>query len=409
MNGNYLTSGSRRSGTWSSSLHLVAAGIGAALLMLGSPELRADEYDDTIKVFKKAGESGEFFEKSYGYAVFPTIGKGGMGIGGAHGKGRVYGQGKYVGDATMTQLTVGLPARRPGVQPDHLLRGQARIRRVHRRQLRVRRASDRGGDHGRRLGRREHRRARPAGASGGKNDATTVGRYHKGMAVFTVAKGGLMYEASVGGQKFKYKPLVRTRARRGSPRVDQMSSAASTLTGGIVSAWLASALVFASVSTAAETDGVAVAISAELDALLNPEVTTIQGANIALGDYLREFYSRREFRAVWSSAGPRQQLLKALDDSYDDGLDPADYHLPLLRQLAAKVSAPDATDTLKAQFDILLTEALLRLGYHLSFGKVDPETFDAQWNYGRTLPRTDVAAKSRTRSPPATSTIAWPR
>ena len=44
-----------------------------------------------------------------------------------------------------------------------------------------------------------------AGASGGKNDATAVGNYYRGMAVFTVAKGGLMYEASVGGQKFKYK------------------------------------------------------------------------------------------------------------------------------------------------------------------------------------------------------------
>ena len=45
-----------------------------------------------------------------------------------------------------------------------------------------------------------------AGASGGKNDATTAGRYQKGMAVFTVAKGGLMYEASIGGQKFSYTP-----------------------------------------------------------------------------------------------------------------------------------------------------------------------------------------------------------
>ncbi len=46
-----------------------------------------------------------------------------------------------------------------------------------------------------------------AGASGGKKDATTLGQFHKGMAVFTVAKGGLMYEATVAGQKFKYKPL----------------------------------------------------------------------------------------------------------------------------------------------------------------------------------------------------------
>lgn len=46
-----------------------------------------------------------------------------------------------------------------------------------------------------------------ASASGGKHDATTVGKYHNGMATFTVAKGGLMYEASVGGQKFSYTPL----------------------------------------------------------------------------------------------------------------------------------------------------------------------------------------------------------
>jgi lipid-binding SYLF domain-containing protein len=45
-----------------------------------------------------------------------------------------------------------------------------------------------------------------AGASAGKKDATTVGGYRKGMAIFTVAKGGLMYEASVGGQKFSYTP-----------------------------------------------------------------------------------------------------------------------------------------------------------------------------------------------------------
>ena len=41
---------------------------------------------------------------------------------------------------------------------------------------------------------------------GGKHEATTVGEYQKGMAIFTVAKGGLMYEESVGGQKFTYEP-----------------------------------------------------------------------------------------------------------------------------------------------------------------------------------------------------------
>jgi L,D-transpeptidase YcbB len=140
----------------------------------------------------------------------------------------------------------------------------------------------------------------------------------------------------------------------------------------------------------AETDPVAAAIGAELDSLMSPDVTTIHGARIALGDRVREFYSRREFRPAWTAAHIAQQLLKALAESYDDGLSPADYHLPLLKELSTQVAAPDATATLKAQYDILLTEALLRLGYHLAFGKVDPESFDAQWNYGRTLPHLDV-------------------
>src|SRR5258706_6101020 len=67
----------------------------------------ADAYSDTIDVFKKAGQSATFFDKSYGYAVFPTIGKAGVGIGGAHGDGRVYAKGKHVGNTSMTQVSVG--------------------------------------------------------------------------------------------------------------------------------------------------------------------------------------------------------------------------------------------------------------------------------------------------------------
>src|SRR5215470_19363692 len=78
-----------------------------AIALLASPAW-ADEYTDTINVFKKAGESGKFFSKAYGYAVFPTVGKGGAGVGGAYGKGRVYEKGKYVGNTSLAQLTVGL-------------------------------------------------------------------------------------------------------------------------------------------------------------------------------------------------------------------------------------------------------------------------------------------------------------
>ncbi len=77
------------------------------LSILTASSAWADEYDDTIKVFKDAGRCGAFFQNAYGYAVFPTIGKGGFVVGGAHGDGRVYAGGKHVGDTSMNQATIG--------------------------------------------------------------------------------------------------------------------------------------------------------------------------------------------------------------------------------------------------------------------------------------------------------------
>ena len=85
----------------------------AAMLLAAGPPL-ADKYSDTVSLFKNAGQSASFFGKSYGYAVFPTIGKAGLGIGGAHGDGRVYEQGKYVGDTKMNQLSIGWQAGAEG-------------------------------------------------------------------------------------------------------------------------------------------------------------------------------------------------------------------------------------------------------------------------------------------------------
>lgn len=177
----------------------------AALLLIGAGVVRADEYSDTVALFKDAGESAGFFKDCYGYAVFPTIGKGGLGIGGAHGKGRVYSKGKHIGDTSMTQVSIGFQAG-----------GQAYSQMIF---FEDKRALDEftsgefafGADVNAvaitaAAGASAGTSGANAGASGGKKDATTSGKYYKGMAVFTIVKGGAMYQAAVAGQKFKYKP-----------------------------------------------------------------------------------------------------------------------------------------------------------------------------------------------------------
>ena len=88
---------------------ILAVILSATLVFAGAPAF-ADKYSNTVDLFKKAGESASFFTDSYGYAVFPTIVKGGLGIGAAHGKGHVYEQGRHVGNTSMTQVSVGFQA-----------------------------------------------------------------------------------------------------------------------------------------------------------------------------------------------------------------------------------------------------------------------------------------------------------
>jgi lipid-binding SYLF domain-containing protein len=175
------------------------------VLLLCAAAIRADEYTDTVKVFKNAGASQAFFSNSYGYAVFPTIGKGGLGVGGAYGKGRVYKQGHYVGDTSVTQLSFGLQAGGQAYSEIIFFQDQRALEEFTSGNFEF------GADASAvaitaAAGASASTAGSSAGASGGKNDATTVGKYRKGMAVFTVVKGGAMYQAALSGQKFKYTP-----------------------------------------------------------------------------------------------------------------------------------------------------------------------------------------------------------
>lgn len=182
----------------------------APLLLIAANVAHASKYTDTIALFKNAGASSGFFSDSYAYAVFPTVGEAGFIVGGAHGKGHVYVNGKYTGDATVTQVSAGFQA---GVKAyseivffqdkrslDEFESGSFEFSAGVSAVAVTAGASASAGTAG-----------ATSSASGGKKDATTASSgYQKGIAVFTIVKGGLMYTATVAGQKFTYTPRGKT-------------------------------------------------------------------------------------------------------------------------------------------------------------------------------------------------------
>ena len=178
--------------------------IAFVLVTLAVSPARADEYSNTVAIFQNAGESGKFFKTAYGYAVFPTIVKGAFIVGGAHGDGRVYAKGKYVGNSSMTQATVGLQIGGAGYSEIVFFQDERAFKEFTSGNFEFgAEASAVAITAG--ANAKANTAGSSAGASATKNKAATAGGYHKGMATFTVAKGGLMYEASIGGQKFNYK------------------------------------------------------------------------------------------------------------------------------------------------------------------------------------------------------------
>jgi len=161
-----------------------------------------EECNAAMAKFKNLGNVSEMLAQSYGYAVMPTIGKGGMGIGGAGGTGCVFADGKHTGNVSMGQVTIGFQ-----------LGGQAYS------QLILFKNADTykeftGGNFefgadatAVALTYGASAEAGTEGASASAGDTHGKAMWKRGMAIFTLAKGGLMYEASIGGQKYNFKPL----------------------------------------------------------------------------------------------------------------------------------------------------------------------------------------------------------
>ncbi|UCG14747.1 MAG: hypothetical protein JSU72_09995 [Deltaproteobacteria bacterium] len=177
------------------------------ILVSNFPNLaHADGYANTIEVFKKSPAVQPFFKDAYGYAVFPTVGKGGIGIGGAYGKGQVYAGGKVTGIAKLFKATIGFQLGGQAFKEiiffedkrayDDFTSGEFEFDAAASAVAITAGAQAKVGTEG-----------AGAGASAGPATGAQAKRgYRKGMAVFVHATGGLMYEAAIGGQKFTFKP-----------------------------------------------------------------------------------------------------------------------------------------------------------------------------------------------------------
>jgi len=179
----------------------------ATLLLTAGFSVQADSHKQAIENFKSSAETKVFFDKAYGFAVYPNIGKGGIGIGAAHGKGSVYQQNKKVGKSSMTQLSIGFQ-----------LGGQVYSQIVF---FQDKRSFDEftsgnfefsAGASAVALTVAAQAQAGSSGISSSQGtdaDSTKQNKaiYHKGMAVMILTKGGLMYEAALAGQRYSYKSL----------------------------------------------------------------------------------------------------------------------------------------------------------------------------------------------------------
>lgn len=147
------------------------------------------EAQETIAVFKKADPGlSRFFDNAVGYAVFPTVGKGAIGIGGAAGSGVVFEKGKAIGKASLTQVTVGAQLGGQTFSEVIFFETEPAFTDFKKGTLAL---------------------AAQVSAVAAAKGASANAKYQNGVAVFTTGKGGLMFEASVGGQKFGFEPFAK--------------------------------------------------------------------------------------------------------------------------------------------------------------------------------------------------------
>ncbi|MCL9773675.1 lipid-binding SYLF domain-containing protein [Vibrio methylphosphonaticus] len=157
--------------------------------------------DATMNRFKEAQATHSFFDNAYGYAVFPTVGKGGFGLGGSYGEGQVFRQGVHVGETTLAQLSFGLQLGAQAYSEIIFFETKADYYAFTSGSFEF---GAQASAVAITLGASAQAGSTGAGAQAG--DKQSKAAYINGMSVFTLTKGGLMYEAAIGGQGFTFAP-----------------------------------------------------------------------------------------------------------------------------------------------------------------------------------------------------------
>ncbi len=178
-----------------------------AVTISAPPAVQADEYATTIEMFRSSPVVEKFFNDAYGYAVFPSIGKGGFVVGGAFGRGQVYRGGQLTGTATVIEGSIGFQAGGQVFSEIIFFQDERAYQRFTSGSFEFDATAQAVA-----ITAGAVAQAGTAGSSAGVSTGPRTGVqaeaiYINGVATFVHAQGGLMYEFSVGGQKFTFQPL----------------------------------------------------------------------------------------------------------------------------------------------------------------------------------------------------------
>ena len=163
------------------------------------------------------------------------------------------------------------------------------------------------------------------------------------------------------------------------------------LFGPLCVIWITFTSLLAYAARAEEAASESEILQARIEQLRDDPSFRISGTSIAARRLVAELYARRRFTLAWTAPAAREDLLRAIRDSEADGLDPEDYLLSALQSARSAAEVPGASLDARIDYDLLQSEALIRLLYDLIFGKVDPKSFDPSWNFTRNVHSSDPA------------------